>query len=45
LEGFGVDEWVIIKWLLRKWNEKILWAQNRDNWWALGNIVKSTPVP
>jgi hypothetical protein len=47
LENFSIDD-RISKGILGKWWETVDWShlsQDRDQWWALGNMVMNLSVP
>ena len=47
MEDPGIDERMILKWTLRKWDEGMDWtglAQDRDRWHALANTVISDSI-
>jgi hypothetical protein len=47
LEDPGVDGWIILKWIFRKWDGGMDWidmAQDRDRWRALMNAVMNLRV-
>ena len=48
LEDPGVDDRIILKWILENWNGVMDWtdlAQERDRWRGLVNAVKNLRVP
>jgi hypothetical protein len=48
LEDPGVDEKMILKWILEQWDWGMDWidlAQDRDMWRALRNAIINLPVP
>ena len=45
----GIDGRIILRWIFRRWDvggiDWIELAQDRDGWWALGNVFMNLQVP
>jgi hypothetical protein len=46
--GPGVDGWIILRWIFRKWNVGVWtglsWLRIRDRWRALVNVIMNIGV-
>ena len=45
LKYLGVDGWIILKWISKKWDGGMDLAQDRDRWRALLNAVITLLIP
>jgi hypothetical protein len=48
LEDLGVDGWIILKLIFKRWNEGMAWmdlTQHRDRWQAVVNAVMNFWFP